>query len=595
MKSFYKEENMKKILIFIYFAASMAGLVSCAEKNRMPSEPASMSIYAAPEDGAGMTRSVLEETPAFEDLVTCVTVAAFDNATGRLVGTFYRHSGQFDISLPMDRTYRIFLLANMGDCTGRIPYGMADMENFRYDVASYQRLKKMGLPMVWTEVTPWAPKLTLPLRRLMAKLVIRVDKTDIAGMGGGGEESFRNRMVEVHRVARALYPFADEGSAAKGKADLFDDGEIEYDIFSDMTAVRSEELVMYVPENMQGTKRTGISRPGDKSESNPYLTGTELCTYVSLEGYKDGSADGVYGNLVYRFFPGSDNVSNFDLMGGKRYDLTLKLTWNGMYTAGDWQVERRDWRDRRKVFVSLGADGGYVSELSVSLARGSTGVPVYICYSPQGKEYGNGEACHYTGGWMFGPESSLDSPASVSYVPAKNNKGEFLGRLMSTGFVEHREYHTVHYVTVPMTTEAGYENSINYLTLDRRKKAVLNVKVAEPSINLSPESMLFLFHEYGYDSRRTIRMDPSSTVRTCNVSVDTDDDELITIGPFDPEAGKVDVYWNDTNTTSSPKTAGVCFRSEACGVIAVCTLVQQSRPALSVDDEMAGGSADIEY
>ncbi len=535
-----------------------------------------MRIVAAPADVMDGTRSVLDETAEFEDMVKSMTIAAFDSGTGYLVGCVHRRSGEFDISLPMDRSYRIYLLANMGDRTGDIPNEMSAMQSFSYDIESYSRLKDMGLPMVCVEDTPWTPELELDLRRLMAKLVITVDKSDIADMGGGGEESFRNHRIAVHRVARVLYPFATGGSAAKSAEDLFVEDGIEFDLFADETAANSEEMLLYVPENMQ------------EADTDP--AGKELCTYVSMNGYKDGTDDGVYGRFVYRFFPESDNTSA--LKGGRRYDVTLKLTWNGMYMEGDWKVERSDWSDNRRIFVSIAPDRGYDSSVSTSIARGSVDVPVYIYYSPQGKEY-EGGADHHDKGWVFQPMYSFDGNVPISEF--KENTDEFAGVVMSSGFVEHTDCWTKHYVTIPASTYAGYGNTMFYVTRDRRERAVLKIKVTQPVIEFSPLRILSLFHEYGYESRRTIRVNPASPVRPCNITVYTRDNNLITLGDFNPETGKVDVYWNDTNTSSSDKIARVYLHSEACGVTSVCTLVQKSRPDLSIDGEMEGGGADIEY
>ncbi len=558
---------MKKILIFIIAAMVPGCLSSCSEDRQDASGPLRMGIEAAPAD---ITRSVLDETFEFENMVTSMTIAAFDNNTGYLVGSSYHQSGRTEINLPVGRTYRLCLLANMGDLTGRIPEKLSDMESFSYEIADYSGLKTDGLPMLGDTVSNWTPELKVNLRRLMAKLAITVDKKEIASMGGGGEDSFRNNRISVHNVARVIYPFAPGGSAARDAGDLFSLEEVEFDTFVDATATTSEELCLYVPENMQGAK----AGPG------PGLEGRELCTYVSFDGSKEGLTDGVYGDFIYRFFPGSADGHNLDLCGGKQYKVTLQLTWDRMFAEGDWKVEKSGWSDNRRIFLSLYPDRDYISRTSIRLARGSTGVPVYVFYSPQGNAYESEAAGkqprHYEKGWEF----YVDEPADGQMI---------------TGLVEHTPYRSEHFVTIPSATWSGYTNVITYATLDKREKASLYIETVEPVIEYSPSSMLFLFHEYGYDSRQTIRIDPASPVRPCNITVYTDDSDLITLGPFDNETGKVDVYWNDTNTSSAPKKAEIYLYSEACGVRAVCTVIQQNRPVLSVDEELPGDGDEIYY
>ncbi len=586
---------MKIMVIPAFMFAAMMCILACSGIDYDSDESSVMRILASPSDESELSRSVLDETAAFEDMVTEITAAAFDEAGGHLLATAYNDSGELEIMLPKGGKYEIFILANMGDQSGRIPADRRDMERFRYDVQSYSRMREKGLPMVCTVVTAWTKSLNLNLRRLMAKLVVAVDKSNIAQSGGGGADSFVGHKMEVSRVARAIYPFAPDGSSAKSPDDLFMEEDIEYEIFPDMDVSTGDGTVLYVPENMQGVKSGAYESVGGKSESNPELLGEELCTYVSLDGYKNGYEDGVYGKLTYRFFPGADNLSNFDLKGGMSYNLTLKLTWNGMYTEGDWRVERSDWVDRRKIQLSLHRDGGFETNLSFSLAKGSVHVPVYIYYTPQGEAYEpeseGGMAHHYDKGWNFAPMKPVGGQPAFP----TDNEGEIIGEKMSIGFVEHQDYRTIHYVTVSPSAENGYSNFIRYFTCDGRREAGLEITVTEPVIDFSPSLMSFFFHECGYESRRTIKVEASSAVRPCNIMAYTDETELITLGDFNRESGTVDVWWNDANMGTSPREAKVFLHSEACGATANCTLIQQNRPGLSVGESEYGGGAEIEY
>ncbi len=586
----------KKIMAFITLMAGLSFLTSCTHEELELSEEI-MNVVVAAEDFSVSTRSVLPETAAFENMITDVTLLAYDNDSGCLIGSLYSSSSELAISLPKEKNYRIVVFANMGDQTGNASSRMSDLESFRYTVLNYSQLKGLGIPMVCDMVTPWKSSLTVSLRRLMAKLVVKVDKSDISTMGGGGETSFSNSHISVSRIARTLHPLATGGSRALSEEELFQGEDIEYDTFSSTTADISNELVLYVPENRQGNLLPDNGNAMDKSESNTGLAGEELCTYIIHKGHKNGSTDGVSGNIVYKFFPGADNLGSFDLEGGKRYDITLRLTWNGMYTEGNWKVKKSDWIDSREISVSLFRDRAYSGSCSVALAQGSTDVPVYIYYSPSGLDYepeGSGKPHHFSKGWGFLTQTSPGC-ADTALTDLQPGNGVLSGTYMSTGFVEHGAFRTRHYITIPKSTVAGYSNKIMYTTNDRSRTATLALTVAQPQIIFSPASMVFGFNEYGYDTRRTIQVSSGSPVRPCNIDVHTDDTGLITLGAFDKETGSVYVYWNSSNTGSAVKAARVTLYSDVCGVSATCTLTQQSKGGFVIEDEENGGDGDIDY
>ncbi len=575
----------------------MLCIAACSPDDFDGSGKDQMIISAMPEDFVIQTRSVLSETAAFENKITGITFAAYDNSTGMLISCLHTDQSRFDISLDKSKTYRIVMLANMGDMTAKFPSKMSGLSSLKHTIASYSQMNSLGLPMVCDVVTPWQPSLTLSLRRLVAKLVVTVDKSDIASMGGGGAASFRNARISVSRISRALYPFAAGGSRASRTSDLFPTDGLEYDTFSSPTANVSEELVLYVPENRQGTLLPGNTESMDKSESNAALSGEELCTFISLNGVKNGSVDGVSGNLTYRLFPGADNVSNFDLEGGKKYMIRLKLTWDGMHIEGNWKVEKSNWSDSREIYFSLDKDSGYTTSRSINLAKGSTQVPVYIYYSPLGLTYepeGAGDAHHLAKGWGF---QTMYSPSSTTtrLTELQPCDGNLTGTYMSTGFVEHSDYWTKHYITIPKSTGVGYSNKIGYMTSDRSAQAVLSITAVNPSIIFSPTSMEFKFNEYGYESRRVIIVSNNSPVRPCNINITTNDSSLITISEFDKETGTAYVYWNSPNTGSAVRNAKVTLYSDACQVSAACTLTQQAKGGFVIGGDEDGGGGDIDY
>ncbi len=433
------------------------------------------------------SRSILSEDA--EDMISDATVAAYDAETAMLSDVIYSESVPY-LTLDNDRGYHIYAVANMGDLSSSFPVRESDVPLLRYTLPSFAEVGDRGIPMAGMVATEWTSCVDLMLRRLMARVNITIDHSDMNS--GGSETSFFNSVVKVHRAARNIYPFAEGGSAAGDVGDLY--AEVaDYQVVSNGYDDVSEKLTLYIPENMQGNLLDGNDDSWEKTESSDDFDAS-LCTYISLEGVKDGSVDGVEGDFIYRFFPGEDNTMNFDLQGNKAYDISMELTWEGMYVTNNWKVEKSNWSDARMIQVSTSEDEGYSSEVSLEIPRGTADVPVFIYYSPHGmpyeSEYDGGEAHHYDRGWVFMPRYSLSDGSSAT-VP-KSNESEFTGVYMNTGFVRHDDYRTIHYITIPESAAVGYTNRILYQTVDGRRKAWLDVTVTDtpdsPGLSVGDEA-----------------------------------------------------------------------------------------------------------
>ncbi len=485
MNSCFKMEKMKIILAL----ALVAGAAACSSHEPLSPPPDSsemMMVVRLAPDGMSPddSRSIIE-TGNVENLINDAVIAAYEQGSGVLSDVSYSDSGQA-LMLDTSKSYNVYVVANMGDISSDFPAHESGIGALKLSLPAFASLGVHGLPMAATTSTPWKAGLDVSLRRLVAKVNVTIDSSDMDS--GGAQDCFSGTTVKVHRAARNLYPFRKGGSRAGDSEDL-------YEGVADFQSVDiddpSESLTLYIPENMQGCLLEGNYDPWEKSESTESFDAS-LCTYISLEGVKDGSDDGVGGDFIYRFFPGEDATGNFDLQGNRIYDISLVLTWDGMYVTDNWKVEKTNWADNRRIYVSVSEDHGYASRVRMNVERGASDVPVYIYYTPHGHDYESeedgGDMFHHTSGWMFMP---MDSPyEDFSETFPRDNTSEFIGTYMSTGFVGHTGYRTVHYVSIPLTTNVGYSNTVVYMTMDGRCYAYLDIKVIEGELpGLSVEGL----------------------------------------------------------------------------------------------------------
>ena len=74
---------------------------------------------------------------------------------------------------------------------------------------------------------------------------------------------------------------------------------------------------------------------------------SRLCTYVELNARRENTGQGYSGDVMYRFYLGDDDVSDFSVTGNCMYDIILDLTEEGLH-LDSWKVTRGDdWQDTR--------------------------------------------------------------------------------------------------------------------------------------------------------------------------------------------------------------------------------------------------------
>ena len=527
------------------------------------------------------TRSVLPATDAFEKKISDVTVMAYTAAGILETAEYFSSTGTFTISLSKATAHTLYLFVNMGDLRGAAPNAESGIAGVSYAVPSYSSVSTKGIPMAGKKtISAGATSATVNVRRLMAKLLLTVDHGGMAS--GGDDQAFRNGTVRLRGAARILRPFASGGSRAQSTSELFT-GDTDYaDLSGNAFATPSETAVLYVPENCQGTLLGAGAGQLDKSWSNTEFNsqgGAACCTWLEFSGTKVGTKDGVSGSLTYRFYPGADPVRNFDLEGGKRYDITLVLTWDGMFINGNWMVERSDdWSDSRRIQVSERSDGGWSDEIRLSLPPGVQDYPYYVLYSPSG-----GSSPHASYGWTFTFDGRT-APSNTSVITAADG--------IQVGYSSHASAWSVQKISIPLDDNLYYESrEVVCHTVDGRHRATVHVDIVEPEIVISPTSVTRQWNEYGASSSFTVRV-VGGNVPLSQISVRGSGGELY-VSTYDPDTGQVTGYWKTANGTSTQRRGYIWF--EGLDASVACTVLQSAKSSFIVNDDSDEGEADNTY
>ena len=314
-------------------------------------------------------RSILSDE--IETRITDVTLASYD-ADGLLTDTRYYESGFASMPLDVSGNGRsnVYALVNMGDMTGNFPANEEDVPLMEYRVGSYSEIDQAGFPMsgILTRFSPSSSRGVVDVERLFSKLCVRVLHESLSGTSSPSAAyvyNMCNKSMFVRQANRKLLPFSPAGSRALYASDIMNSSDYNSDL-NDRTAYegslsqsqlgpgpgyfRDTTIVLYVPENVQGNLLPDNTDPYEKVHENiSDISGKSysgLCTYLEFNARREATL-GYSGSVMYRYYLGADNTSDFSIERNKRYDITLDFTEEGFF-VDSWKVSRGDdWSDQR--------------------------------------------------------------------------------------------------------------------------------------------------------------------------------------------------------------------------------------------------------
>ena len=256
-------------------------------------------------------------------------------------------------------------------------------------------------------------------RRLFAKVNVIIDHSAF-DENGAAVDRFVNQRLLVRYANTRFQPFrySDSGTVnpdpwpqrAESADDIYS-GEnwADYDVEMSSDNAHRSSYTLYVPENMQGTLLGGNTDPARKVRDASLGDRQELVTSVQLDASLSVPVAGLGGQVSYQFCLGSDNTSNFDVVGGKEYTVSLSFN-QGSILSPYWKVSFAKDSDSRRLRVRKFSDSGEdLGATPVAVRRSRPGT-VYLFGHPTGD---SGTNCINHFNEAFTPSSLTDYGAGV--------------------------------------------------------------------------------------------------------------------------------------------------------------------------------------
>ena len=265
-----------------------------------------------------------------ETRISNVTVGIFEtDGTQGYLGFHTGNSGSLDITLRSDRTYNVYVLANMGDQRSNLVAAVTHetLQSMTYTV-NYSSMASVGIPMAgqasgqsFTE----GQAITVTLQRLLARINVSLSCNWSGAV---------IRSATVKNVNPTVSPFGTVPASSTNLPTLQDiHGTVE-------GSAPNLSAVFYVPENTQGTVGS-INTSWQKTYTNNALSSIrDYATYLEA----NVSTTGQYtGSVIYRSYLGANQTTDFNIVRNQVYN------WSITYSAGN--LMSYDWKRAADVSV----------------------------------------------------------------------------------------------------------------------------------------------------------------------------------------------------------------------------------------------------
>lgn len=376
--------------------AILVTAVACVDKNDgIIPEAGRKTVTFSISENAVQTRG--DAVTVSPDVAREIMLAVYDN-TGMLETTGYWTNTSSNLTLEVSSgcSHTILAYANLGDRRSTQPKYLDDALSERFSF-SWGWMDSHGCPMTEIDVLNSGETYKeIVLRRLLAKVTLSIDNYP---------DGIPLEMESV-RVMNSNSMLSLFGSSAASSS-----GDI---ISGDYTYTEKDQMVFYVPENMQGTLLPSTTLPSGKTYDAVKSKGynPDVCSYMEIT-FRQEDTYGVSGKRRFRFYLGKNNTNNFDVERNLGYRVGLSLTSDGIDMEGSWKVDNSDLSDTRELrFTQDNYIVGYGSSSEIAVEytlRGSTDSQYKFYRAADGWDFVDMDSRLSFSGTSLAPTVSLSS------------------------------------------------------------------------------------------------------------------------------------------------------------------------------------------
>lgn len=270
-------------------------------------------------ESVGQTKSSLvSDTDTIKD----INVFVFRGGLLEYSGYSADPASGMRLKLTVGGEYDIYAVANAGE----IDYLGFDEDTFR--MLSVECCGTGPVPMAAHSriSVRKQSEIILSLDRLVSKIYFNFVTDNVT-------DGLKINSVRIRQAAGDVAPFMDGGSRPSYTVSG------DYASPGDIAALNNGgTVVLYAGENSLGELLPSNTNPWSKTPDNLPEELREMCTYLEVSTSFDTDLNIHSGDVVYRFFLGKNNTTDFSLMRNCEYHVTLLASGSGLDHGVSWKI-----------------------------------------------------------------------------------------------------------------------------------------------------------------------------------------------------------------------------------------------------------------
>ncbi len=327
---------MRRKIHLAVAAAAVAATVwsGCSRENDLPNMEVQYGKKDTVKIDVNFKLSGIEsksEVEVNDVLVEDVNVFVVDEVGSVIYKGYYTSTVEMEIEAYEDMLYSVYAIANAGEALdGK---NVEEIEGLVYSIPDISYITSpAGAVLMSGKTGPQklvasdeGRSVTVYLTRCIAKVKLKADYSQL-----NDDVEITVTKVQLKNAPACVNVFGESRITEKANSM---DGEA---VFRPSATDLGRGLVFYQFENLQGTLQPENNAQKQKqfSTGNPY---SELCSYIELKATY--SSPRKYGDILYRFYLGTDMIANYDIKRNTQMNITVSFINDGGVDENTWRVD----------------------------------------------------------------------------------------------------------------------------------------------------------------------------------------------------------------------------------------------------------------
>ncbi len=323
----------------IFIACIMAGILgllfqSCEKGESVLEQQMPYGSQISVNISVGYAVSSLETRSIVQEILVENINIYIVNESGDLVEYGYYTDGtvSLNIGIMKDMKYTVYAIAN----AGREIYATTahELENLVHEIDDISQITTTSGALLMAGKSDAmlledGKLITIDITRCAAKILLKADFSKL-----NSDVEIDIKSIQLKNAPKSVKLFTDnkiEGAEEAMDGEMINNPALE--------SLSNDGIQFYLFENRQGTLLPNNSDQTKKvfpEDSDYYNT----CSFVEMKGSYSSSRK--RGEILYRFYLGTDMTSNFDVIRNTQHNITVNFIGDGAVDENTWRVDNSE-------------------------------------------------------------------------------------------------------------------------------------------------------------------------------------------------------------------------------------------------------------